>query len=65
MTTKYFGDDYIMYLMDDKPRTIQEAYFSLDDGLWKEIMQSLTYSIMSYGTWEVIEFLCYKSIGYK
>jgi hypothetical protein len=41
MTTKYFGDDYIMYLMDDKPRTIQEAYFSLDDGLWKEIMQSL------------------------
>lgn len=65
MTAKYFDDDYILYLMDDKPRTIQEAYFSLDAGLWKEIMQSLTCSIMSYGTCEVIEFLCYKSIGYK
>jgi hypothetical protein len=29
-TSKYFGDDFIVYLVDDTPRTIEEAYSSLD-----------------------------------
>ena len=29
MTTKSFGDDYIVYLVDDTPTTIEEAYFSM------------------------------------
>ena len=29
-TAKSFGDDYIMYLIDDTPRTIEEAYSSPD-----------------------------------
>lgn len=27
---KSFSDDYIMYLVDDTPRTTEDAYFSLD-----------------------------------
>jgi hypothetical protein len=29
-TAKSFGDDFIMYLVDDTPRTIEDAYSSLD-----------------------------------
>ena len=29
-TVKSFGDDFIVYLMDDTPRTIKEAYSSPD-----------------------------------
>ena len=35
-TAKSFDDDYIMYLVDDTPRTIEEAYSSPDADLWKE-----------------------------
>ena len=30
---KFFGEDYIIYLMDDTPKTIEEAYSSLDADL--------------------------------
>jgi hypothetical protein len=29
-TAKSFGDDFIVYLVDDTPRTIEDAYLSLD-----------------------------------
>ena len=32
-TVKSFGDDYIMYLVDDTPTTIEEAYSSPDADL--------------------------------
>ena len=35
---KSFGEDYIIYLMDDTPKTIQEAYSSLDVDLWKKVV---------------------------
>jgi len=47
---KSFGDDYIVYLVDDTPRTIEEAYSSLDADLWKEAVRSEMDSIMSNGT---------------
>jgi len=49
-TTMSFGDDYIMYLMDDIPRTIEEVYSSPDAVLWKEGVWSEIDSIMSNGT---------------
>ena len=49
-TAKSFGDDYIVYLMDDIPRTIEEAYSSPDADLWKEAVRSEMDSIMSNGT---------------
>ena len=47
---KSFGEDYIIYLVDDTPTTITEAYSSLDADLWKEAVQSEMDSIMSNGT---------------
>jgi hypothetical protein len=47
---KYFGDDYIIYLVDDIPRTIEEAYSSPDVDLWKEAVWSEMDSIMSNET---------------
>jgi hypothetical protein len=52
---KSFGDDYIVYLVDDTPSTIEEAYSSPDADFWKEAIRSEMDSIMSNGTWEVIE----------
>src|SRR6266498_1641314 len=54
-TAKSFGDDFIVYLVDDTPRTIEEAYSSPDADYWKEAVRSEMDSIMSNGTWEVIE----------
>jgi hypothetical protein len=41
--------------MDDTPRTIEEAFSSADADLWKEAIRSEMDSIMSNGTWEVVE----------
>ena len=41
--------------MDDTPRTIEEAYSSPDADYWKETVRSEMDSIMSNGTWEVVE----------
>ena len=49
---KSFGDDYIVYLVDDTPTTIKE-----------EAIRNQMDSIMSNGTWEVVEGC--KPIGCK
>ena len=61
-----FGDDFIVYLVDDTPRTIEEAYSSPDADYWKEMVRSEMDSIMSNGTWEVVDrpFRC-KPVGCK
>ena len=41
--------------MDDIPRTIEEAYSSPDPDYWKEAVRSEMDSIMSNGTWKVVE----------
>jgi hypothetical protein len=50
-----FGDDYLIYLMDGTPKTIEEVYSSLDANLLKEAVQSEMDSIISNGTWEVVD----------
>jgi hypothetical protein len=52
---KSFGDDCIVYLVDDTPSTIEEAYPSPDVDFWKEAIRSEMDSIMSNATWEVVE----------
>src|SRR6266542_1349388 len=52
---KSFGDDFTVYLMDDTPTSIAEAYASPDADDWKEVVRSEMYSILSNGTWEVTE----------
>ena len=65
-TAKSFGDDYIVYLVDDTPTTIEEAYSSPDADLWKEAVRSEMDSVMSNGTWEIVDrpYGC-KPIGCK
>jgi hypothetical protein len=65
-TAKSFGDDFIVYLVDDTPKTIEDAFSSSDADYWKEAIRSEMHSIMSNGTWEVVErpYGC-KPIGYK
>ena len=50
-----FVDDFIVYLVDDTPRTIEEAYSSHDANYWKEAVRSEMDPIMSNGTWEVVD----------
>jgi hypothetical protein len=52
---KSFGDDFIVYLVDDTPTSITEAYTSLDADDWKEAVHSEMDSILSNGTWELSE----------
>jgi hypothetical protein len=52
---KFFGDNFIIYLVDDTLKTILEAYSSPDADYWKEAVRSEMDSIMSNGTWEVVE----------
>jgi uncharacterized protein YbcI len=52
---KSFGDDYILYLVDDTPTTIEQTYSSPDADLWKKAVRSEMDSIMSNGTWEVVD----------
>ena len=47
--------------MDDTPRTIKEAYSSPNADYWKEAVRSEMDSVMSNGTWEVVE----RPYGYK
>ena len=37
---KSFGDDFIVYLVDDVPKTLLEAYASPDAEYWKEAVHS-------------------------
>jgi hypothetical protein len=65
-TTKSFGDDFTIYLMDDTPKTIVEAFVSPDADDWKEAVRSEMESILSNGTWELVDrpYVC-KPMGYK
>ncbi|KAK1607137.1 hypothetical protein QYE76_030810 [Lolium multiflorum] len=48
---KSFGDDFIVYLVDDTPTSIAEAYASPDADDWKEAVHNEMDSILSNGTW--------------
>nr|ABF98935.1 retrotransposon protein, putative, Ty1-copia subclass [Oryza sativa Japonica Group] len=53
-TAKSFGDDFTVYLVDDTPKSILEAYASPDADYWKEAVRSEMDSIIANGTWEKI-----------
>jgi hypothetical protein len=54
-TAKFFGDDFTVYLIDDSPKTITEAFSSPDADDWKEAVRSEMESILSNGTWELVK----------
>jgi hypothetical protein len=65
-TAKSFGDDFTVYLVDDTPKTIVEAFASPDADDWKEVVHSEMDSILSNGTWKLVDrpYGC-KSVGCK
>jgi hypothetical protein len=65
-TAKSFSDDFTVYLVDDTPKTIVEAFASSDADDWKEAVYSEMDSILSNGTWELVDrpYGC-KPVGYK
>jgi len=65
-TEKSFGDDFVIYLADDTPSTLSDAYASPEAAYWKEAVQSEMDSILCNGTWEITDLPhgC-KTIGCK
>jgi hypothetical protein len=54
-TKKTFGDDFIVYVVDDTPTSISEAYASQDVDYWKEAIHSEMDSILANRTWETAD----------
>jgi hypothetical protein len=52
---KSFGDDFTIYLVDDTPKIIVEAFASPDADDWKEVVRSEMNSILSNETWELVD----------
>ncbi|KAL0396142.1 UNVERIFIED_CONTAM: Retrovirus-related Pol polyprotein from transposon TNT 1-94 [Sesamum calycinum] len=65
---KTFGPDFLTYLLENEPRTINEALSSPEAPFWKEAINSEIESIMQNHTWELGDLpsggkpLCYKWI---
>jgi hypothetical protein len=54
-TAKSFNDDFTIYLVDDTSKTIVEPFASPDADDWKEAVYSEMDSIISNGTWELVD----------
>ena len=54
-TAKSFGDDFLVYLIDDTPSSISEAYASEDADYWKEAVRSEMDSILANEIWEITD----------
>jgi hypothetical protein len=54
-TAKSFDDDFTVYLIDDTPKIIVEAFPSPDANDWKEAVRSEINSILSSRTWELVD----------
>jgi hypothetical protein len=66
ITAKSFRDDFTIYLVDDTPKTIVEAFASSDMDDWKGAIHSEINSILSNGIWELVDRpYGYKSMGCK
>jgi hypothetical protein len=65
-TVKSFGDDFIVYLMDDTPKTIADVFASPNADDWKKAVCSEMDLILSNGTWELVDrsYGC-NPVGYK
>jgi hypothetical protein len=70
-TVKSFGNNFTVYLVDDTPKTIAEAFACPDVDDWKEAVCSEMNSILSNGTWELVDRpydckpVCYKWVFKK
>ncbi|KAL0332989.1 UNVERIFIED_CONTAM: Retrovirus-related Pol polyprotein from transposon TNT 1-94, partial [Sesamum calycinum] len=52
---KDFGSDFVTYNIEDDPVTFKDAMASLEAKQWKEAVKSEMDSIVSNGTWELVD----------
>ncbi|KAL0353566.1 UNVERIFIED_CONTAM: Retrovirus-related Pol polyprotein from transposon TNT 1-94 [Sesamum angustifolium] len=52
---KTFGPNFLTYLLENEPRTINEALSSSEAPFWKEAINSEIESIMKNHTWELVD----------
>ncbi|KAL0364114.1 UNVERIFIED_CONTAM: Retrovirus-related Pol polyprotein from transposon TNT 1-94 [Sesamum angustifolium] len=52
---KTFSSDFLTYLLENEPRTINEAVSSPEAPFWKEVINSEIESIMQIHTWELVD----------
>ncbi|XP_073152041.1 uncharacterized protein [Henckelia pumila] len=52
---KSFGPDFLIYILDNESRTLQEALSNLEAPFWKEAIQKEIDSIMHNNTWELVD----------
>ncbi|KAL0445959.1 UNVERIFIED_CONTAM: Retrovirus-related Pol polyprotein from transposon TNT 1-94 [Sesamum latifolium] len=52
---KTFGPEFLTYLLENEPRTINEALSSPEAPFWKEAINSEIESIMQNHTWELVD----------
>ncbi|KAL6982051.1 hypothetical protein U1Q18_052698 [Sarracenia purpurea var. burkii] len=61
-----FGPDFLTYLVENEPRTYQEAVSCPEAPLWKEAIKSEIDSILQNHTWELVDLpQGSKPLGYK
>ena len=52
---KYFGSDFVTYNIEDDPITFKDAMASSEAKQWKEAVKSEMDSIVSNGTWVLVD----------
>ena len=54
-TSKYFGLNFLTYLLEDEPRSFKEAMSSPEAPYWKEAIKVEVESILQNHTWELVD----------
>jgi hypothetical protein len=54
-TYKEYGPEYVAYTLEEDSLTLKEALSSLDVDLWKEAINDEMDSLLSNGTWHLVE----------
>ncbi|KAL0332983.1 UNVERIFIED_CONTAM: Retrovirus-related Pol polyprotein from transposon TNT 1-94 [Sesamum calycinum] len=62
---KTFGPDFLTYLLENEPRTINEALSSPEAPFWKEAINNEIESIMQNHTWELVDPFWLVAKGFK
>ena len=63
---KSFGSNFLTILLESEPQRFKEAVNSLEDALWKEVINSEIESILQNHTWELVDLpLGCKPLRYK
>ena len=52
---KFFGSDFLTYMLEAEPQTYSEAIRSTESSLWKDAIKSEIDSIMQNHTWELVD----------